>query len=52
MGLGLLLVRTVVQRHGGTVDIESAAGTGCTVTLVLPKPTAAEIEALAPTNEE
>ena len=52
VGLGLLLVRTVVQRHGGTVDIESAAGTGCTVTLVLPKPTAAEIEALAPTNKE
>jgi signal transduction histidine kinase len=52
VGLGLLLVRTVVQRHGGTVDIESAAGTGCTVTLVLPKPTAAEIEALATTNKE
>lgn len=48
VGLGLLLVRTVVHRHGGTVEIDSAAGTGCTVTLVLPKPTMAEVEALAP----
>jgi signal transduction histidine kinase len=51
VGLGLLLVRTVLQRHGGTVEIDSAAGAGCTVTLVLPKPTAAEIEALAPSKE-
>lgn len=52
VGLGLLLVRTVTQRHGGTVEIDSAAGAGCTVTLVLPKPTTAEIEALAPTSVE
>ncbi|MBB3180657.1 CHASE2 domain-containing protein [Variovorax sp. Sphag1AA] len=51
VGLGLLLVRTVAQRHGGTVEIDSAEGAGCTVTLVLPKPTAAELEALAPTQE-
>ncbi len=52
VGLGLLLVRTVTQRHGGTVEIDSAAGAGCTVTLVLPKPTTAEIEALSPTAPE
>jgi signal transduction histidine kinase len=52
VGLGLLLVRTVMQRHGGTVEIDSAAGAGCTVTLVLPKPMAAEIEALTPTAPE
>ncbi|SEB20885.1 CHASE2 domain-containing protein [Variovorax sp. YR216] len=51
VGLGLLLVRTVVQRHGGTVEIDSAEGEGCTVTLVLPKPTAAELEALASLQE-
>ncbi|SCK61684.1 sensor domain CHASE2-containing protein [Variovorax sp. HW608] len=51
VGLGLLLVRTVVQRHGGTVEIDSAEGEGCTVTLVLPKPSAAELDALAPTQE-
>ncbi|AMM24953.1 CHASE2 domain-containing protein [Variovorax sp. PAMC 28711] len=45
VGLGLLLVRTATQRHGGTIEIDSAAGAGCTVTLVLPKPTTAELKA-------
>jgi signal transduction histidine kinase len=45
-GLGLLLVRTVVQRHGGRIEIDSAEAQGCTVTLVLPRPAEAEIEAL------
>jgi signal transduction histidine kinase len=44
--LGLLLVRTAVHRHGGTIEIDSAANAGCTVTLVLPRPTAAELEEL------
>ena len=51
VGLGLLLVRTVMQRHGGTVEIDSAEGEGCTVTLVLPRPTVAELEALASPQE-
>lgn len=38
VGLGLLLVRTTMQRHGGSVEIESAQGEGCTFVLVLPKP--------------
>jgi len=46
VGLGLLLVRTVVLRHGGTVEIDSAADAGCTVTLVLPRPTEAELAAM------
>lgn len=46
VGLGLLLVRTAVQRHGGTIEIDSAAHAGCTVTLVLPRPSAAEMQAL------
>ncbi|MFM9424057.1 signal transduction histidine kinase [Variovorax sp. GrIS 2.14] len=46
VGLGLLLVRTAVHRHGGTIEIDSAANAGCTVTLVLPRPTAAELEEL------
>ncbi|MET0540931.1 MAG: CHASE2 domain-containing protein [Variovorax sp.] len=46
VGLGLLLVRTVVQRHGGTIEIDSMENAGCTVTLVLPKPTAAELAAM------
>lgn len=36
VGLGLLLVRTTMQRHGGRVEIESAEGQGCTFILVLP----------------
>jgi CHASE2 domain-containing sensor protein/signal transduction histidine kinase len=46
VGLGLLLVRTVVQRHGGSVEIDSAVDAGSTVTLVLPKPTQAELAAM------
>lgn len=44
IGLGLLQVRTAMQRHGGSVEIDSAAGAGCTVTLVLPRPSATDIE--------
>ncbi|MBS0452802.1 MAG: PAS domain-containing sensor histidine kinase [Proteobacteria bacterium] len=48
VGLGLLLVRTTMQRHGGSVEIESAEGEGCTFVLVLPKPSADVI--LQPAN--
>ncbi|MGJ7511093.1 sensor histidine kinase [Variovorax sp. GT1P44] len=51
VGLGLLLVRTVVHRHGGTIEVDSAEGSGCTVTLVLPKPTVPELQSLATDTE-
>ena len=35
-GLGLSLVRSFVELHGGTVAIDSAVGTGTTVTCVFP----------------
>ncbi|MEC9394387.1 MAG: ATP-binding protein [Actinomycetota bacterium] len=35
-GLGLSIVRNVVQGHGGTVDLESREGGGTTVTVRLP----------------
>jgi signal transduction histidine kinase len=35
-GLGLTIVRQMVQRHGGSVDIESAEGRGTRVTIRLP----------------
>ena len=35
-GLGLSLVRSFVELHGGTVTIDSAVGTGTTVTCVFP----------------
>jgi signal transduction histidine kinase len=45
-GLGLAMVYGIVQRHGGTVEIESAPGKGTTFILHFPisisKPTSAE----------
>ncbi|HSL17608.1 MAG TPA: ATP-binding protein [Methylomirabilota bacterium] len=35
-GLGLAVVYSAVQEHGGTVDIESAPGRGTTITVELP----------------
>jgi two-component system heavy metal sensor histidine kinase CusS len=40
-GLGLSIVKSIVQLHGGRVWIDSAPGCGTTVTLTFPKPVAA-----------
>lgn len=37
IGLGLALVQTVVQRHGGRVEVHSASGTGAEFRLLLPR---------------
>jgi signal transduction histidine kinase len=41
MGLGLALVRRIVRRFGGDVQIESIAGAGTTVLLTFPIPVTA-----------
>ena len=36
MGIGLYVVREIVTRHGGTVDVTSTEGVGSTFTVRLP----------------
>jgi signal transduction histidine kinase len=36
-GLGLFIVKTIVEDHGGNVTVESETGLGATFTIILPK---------------
>lgn len=44
-GLGLSITREIVERHGGTLDVESEVGKGSTFRITLP------LEVAAPTSE-
>ncbi|MEQ9559773.1 MAG: PAS domain-containing sensor histidine kinase [Rhodospirillales bacterium] len=37
-GLGLAICKTLIEKHGGRIEIESTLGKGTTVSVVLPKP--------------
>jgi two-component system phosphate regulon sensor histidine kinase PhoR len=36
-GLGLSFVKVIIEKHGGTIQVDSAPSAGTTFTLVLPK---------------
>jgi hypothetical protein len=36
-GLGMAIVRRIVEDHGGAIDAESSPGEGTTVTVLLPR---------------
>jgi signal transduction histidine kinase len=46
-GLGMAIVRRIVEDHGGAIDAESRPGEGTTVTVLLPRH-AAKRESAAP----
>ena len=52
-GLGMAIVRRIVEDHGGAIDVESSPGEGTTVTILLPRDSAARVssEHAAPSPE-
>jgi signal transduction histidine kinase len=50
-GLGLAIVKQIVDDHGGTIHVESVAGTGTTITFSIPLAPAGAIAAQLPESE-
>ncbi len=52
-GLGMAIVRRIVEDHGGAIDVESRPGEGTTVTILLPRDATARltVERAAPSPE-
>jgi signal transduction histidine kinase len=44
-GLGMAIVRRIVEDHGGAIDVESKPGEGTTVTILLPRNVNASVAA-------
>jgi two-component system sensor histidine kinase PilS (NtrC family) len=47
-GLGMAIVRRIVEDHGGAIDVESKPGEGTMVTVLLPRAAAARVGADSP----
>ncbi|MBI2962326.1 MAG: HAMP domain-containing histidine kinase [Deltaproteobacteria bacterium] len=43
-GLGLFVAKAIVEAHGGTIEVDSLAGVGTTVTVRLPSPPRPEVD--------
>jgi two-component system NtrC family sensor kinase len=52
VGLGLAIVFGIIQRHRGTIDVESSVGAGTTFTLTLPVTSSAPVPAPASRPEQ
>lgn len=48
MGLGLCLVKTFVELHGGTIEVASSLGAGSTFAFIIPRGVPAELVTPAP----
>ncbi|AGA30714.1 hybrid sensor histidine kinase/response regulator [Singulisphaera acidiphila] len=48
MGLGLCLVKTFVELHGGTIEVASSLGAGSTFAFIIPRGVTAELVTPAP----
>jgi signal transduction histidine kinase len=49
-GLGMAIVRRIVEDHGGAIDAESRPGEGTTVTVLLPRHAAKNESAVPPVS--
>ncbi len=50
LGLGLTIVRTIVEGHGGTVSVHSTPGEGATFTVLLPAAVGSDSRSRAPSQ--